>query len=70
MTPCGHSLTTCMGCHLASADLHPLDPVRLHFAALVQCTINPDVSGHDGVGIACDRLREIKESNLINRKSC
>ena len=35
------------------------EPARLHFAALVHCTLNPHIPGHVGVGVACDGLTEV-----------
>lgn len=47
-------------------------PARLHFAALVHCTLYSHVPGHVGVGVASDRLSEVsmKEGFLISWESC
>ena len=45
------------------------EPARLHFAALVHCTLDPHIPGHVQIGVTRYGLSEVsKEGNLISRR--
>ena len=47
------------------------EPARLHFAALIHCTLDPHIPGHVRIGVTSYGLSEVNtnEGNLISRES-